>query len=440
MIENELHENSHGEKNICFWQKELKRMVKDYKGYKYSTVKEMCNHYHISVQTYYYRINHGYSLEQALSYKKEETRNVAKTKFVNCQNPVDEEERIDHLGNIFPSKTHMCKQYGISRSLYHYRRKTLCWSKEDALCVPVERKYLPIEKRTINGITYKNVSQIRRVLFNDEISDRVLCGLLLKYENTEEAVKRAKSIIRNRKRKEIRKKLLEKYNIDEYLYYTRIWRGWSTVRALTEPKRDEQLEEGRTFDGVIYGNIEEMCNAYGINSSTYLQRISRGISKEVALLTPINITKSMKEIEINKFLSDLANSNIIDEYFVGYTFEECRDKAKLPFDFLIVKNNKIGIIEFDGRQHFVPNCFWSLEEAVSRGYKDTNEAAQKEFELIRKHDLLKNEFCEKNKIPLLRIKYSQSCHMEQMIENFVMGLNAYTERFNPYIINEEYYA
>ena len=72
----------------------------------------------------------------------------------------------------------------------------------------------------------------------------------------------------------------------------------------------------------------------------------------------------MKEIEINKFLSDLANSNIIDEYFVGYTFEECRDKAKLPFDFLIVKNNKIGIIEFDGRQHFVPNCFWSLEEAV----------------------------------------------------------------------------
>lgn len=74
-----------------------------------------------------------------------------------------------------------------------------------------------------------------------------------------------------------------------------------------------------------------------------------------------------------------------------------------------------------------------------RGYKDKNEAAQKEFELIRKHDLIKNEFCKKNKIPLLRITYLQSCHMEQMIENFVNGLNTYNERINPYKTNEDYY-
>lgn len=68
-----------------------------------------------------------------------------------------------------------------------------------------------------------------------------------------------------------------------------------------------------------------------------------------------------------------------------------------------------------------------------------NEAAQKEFEIIRKHDLIKNKFCKENKIPLLRIRYSQSSHKEQMIEDFIEELNTYSERFNPYITNEEYY-
>lgn len=199
------------------------------------------------------------------------------------------------------------------------------------------------------------------------------------------------------------------------------------------------MEEGRTFDGVTYPTIEKMCIAYGMNPTTYSQRISRGVSKKIALLTPINDTKSMQEMEIDRFLSGLIDINIIDKYLKGYMFAECKDKSKLPFDFCVVKNNKIGIIEFDGRQHFVPNCFWSLEEAVCRGYKDINEAAQKEFEIIRKHDLMKNEFCKENKIPLLRIRYSQLCHMEQMIEDFIKELNTYSERFNPYITNEEYY-
>lgn len=413
-------------------------MIKDHLGCEYKTVQEMCNHYHILVQTYYYRINHGYSLEQALLLKKEETRDVAKTKFDNCQNPVDEEERIDHLGNIYPSKTRMCKKYGISRNLYDYRRK-LGWTVEKALCTPVNKKQLSVEKRTINGIVYKTVSEIRKEVLDNEISERVLCGFLINYKSTNEAIKKSKSVIRQRKIGEMRQNILKRYGLNNSLYNSRISRGWSTVKALTTPKLENLLEEGRTFEGVSYPTIEEMCIAYGINPSAYLQRISRGVSKEIALLTPINDTKSMKETEIDKFLSSLIESKRIDKYFKGYTFEQCRDKAKLPFDFLVVKNDKIGIIEFDGRQHFVPNCFWTLEEAISRGYKDINEAAQREFELIRKHDLMKNEFCEKNKIPLLRIKYSQSCHMEHMIEDFIKELNTYNDRINPYQANEDYY-
>lgn len=419
--------------------KENKSMVKDHLGNEYRSIKIMCEYYNRSVQTYYYRIKSGYTLEQALILRKEDARNVAKTKFVNCQNPVDEEERVDHLGNVHPSKTAMCEFHGISRHLYHYRRNVLGWSVEVALCTPVERKILSKKKRTINGTVYKNVVEIKKEIFNNEISERVLYGFLTDCESTEEAIKKAKSVIRQRKMREMRKKILKRNGLNELLYNSRISRGWSMVNALTIPKLETLLKEGRTFDGVTYSNIEKMCIAHGMNPTAYLQRISRGVSKEIALLTPINDTKSMQEKEIDRLLSRLIDVNKIDKYAKGYTFAECKDKSKLPFDFFVVKNNKIGIIEFDGQQHFVPNCFWSLEEAVSRGYKDINEAAQKEFEIIRKHDLIKNKFCKENKIPLLRIRYSQSSHKEQMIEDFIEELNTYSERFNPYITNEEYY-
>ena len=413
-------------------------MTKDHLGREYKSVKKMCEHYNVKVSTYYYRIKVGYSLKQALTITEKEIADVAKTKFVNCQNPVDEKERVDHLGNIYISKTCMCEYYGISRNTYDHRRK-LGWTVEKALCEPVKRKQLSVNKRTIDGVVYKTVSEIRNKIFGNEISERVLCGFLLDFESTEEAIKKAKSVIRQRKMRKMRNNILKRHGLDSLLYNSRISRGWSSVKALTTPKLEELLEEGRTFDGVTYPTIEKMCIAYGMNPTTYSQRISRGVSKKIALLTPINDTKSMQEMEIDRFLSGLIDINIIDKYLKGYMFAECKDKSKLPFDFCVVKNNKIGIIEFDGRQHFVPNCFWSLEEAVCRGYKDINEAAQKEFEIIRKHDLMKNEFCKENKIPLLRIRYSQLCHMEQMIEDFIKELNTYSERFNPYITNEEYY-
>ena len=413
-------------------------MATDHLGCEYKTVQEMCNHYHISVQTYYYRIKHGYTLEQALIFKKEDTRNIAKTKFDNCQNPVDKEERIDNLGNIYPSKTQMCEQYGISRGSYDYRRK-LGWTVEKALCSPVNRKLLPVEKRTINGIVYKTVLEIRKDVLNNKISERTLYGLLVNCTSTNEAIQTAKANIRQQKIREMRANILEKYGLNHALYYSRICRGWPIVKALTTPKTTELLEEGRTYEGVTYQTINEMCIAFGMSPSAYLQRIYRGASKEIALLTPVNTNKSMMEVVIADLLSCLMKQKRIEKYVQSYCFEECRDKAKLPFDFLIEKNGKIGIIEFDGRQHFVPNCFWSLEEVINRGYMDIADAAKKEFEIIRKHDIIKNEFCAKNRIPLLRIKDSQSCHVKKMIEDFINGLDSYCEKINPFQANEDYY-
>ena len=70
-------------------------------------------------------------------------------------------------------------------------------------------------------------------------------------------------------------------------------------------------------------------------------------------------------------------------------FEECRDQAPLPFDFYL-ESPKYGkyCIEYDGEQHFKSNNFFGGAE----GFKNR-----------RKHDLLKNRFCWKNDIKLIRI-------------------------------------
>ena len=141
-------------------------MIKDHLGIEYKSVKEMCEHYKVKVSTYYYRIKVGYSLEQALTITGKEIAEVAKTKFINCQNPVAEAERVDHLGNVYISKTHMCDHYGVSRSLYDYRRR-LGWTLEKALCEPIKRKQLSVNKRTIDGVVYKTVSEIRNKIFDN---------------------------------------------------------------------------------------------------------------------------------------------------------------------------------------------------------------------------------------------------------------------------------
>ncbi len=85
------------------------------------------------------------------------------------------------------------------------------------------------------------------------------------------------------------------------------------------------------------------------------------------------------------------NINKIENYFIKNhifyekekKFNECKDKKFLPFDFFI--NNQY-IIEYDGSQHFCKDNFFFHEST-------------------HQHDLIKNQYCFKNNIPLIRIPY-----------------------------------
>jgi hypothetical protein len=82
----------------------------------------------------------------------------------------------------------------------------------------------------------------------------------------------------------------------------------------------------------------------------------------------------------------LIENNII--YERQKTFEHCKDKNKLPFDFYLINYNMC--IEYDGEQHFYKVSNWSS------------------LDYTKKHDSIKNEFCISNKIKLCRISYLEN--------------------------------
>jgi hypothetical protein len=95
---------------------------------------------------------------------------------------------------------------------------------------------------------------------------------------------------------------------------------------------------------------------------------------------------SKGELKVKYFLEE---KNI--KYISQYRFIDCRNIKPLPFDFYLPEYNMC--IEYDGEQHFKP-FIWDYDK--------------KNFKKTKKHDEIKNQYCLKNNIKLIRIKYDQN--------------------------------
>lgn len=97
----------------------------------------------------------------------------------------------------------------------------------------------------------------------------------------------------------------------------------------------------------------------------------------------------------NKILDFLENKKC--EYRREYTFDDCYYINKLRFDFAVFKNNKLFcLIEFDGKHHFEP---------ISFSKKTSQQEKNMYFIDVLIRDNIKNDYCIKNKIKLIRIPY-----------------------------------
>ena len=97
-------------------------------------------------------------------------------------------------------------------------------------------------------------------------------------------------------------------------------------------------------------------------------------------------SQSGGEIKITQLL---AKANI--DFQTQYRIKEFNILS--PFDFAIFKDNKLlGLIEYDGQQHFEAVELWGGEE---------------QLKIQQERDERKNKWCEENNIRLIRIPYTE---------------------------------
>lgn len=108
-------------------------------------------------------------------------------------------------------------------------------------------------------------------------------------------------------------------------------------------------------------------------------------------------------------------ANLLDGWNINYTFQktfgECKDVLALPFDFYLDDYNLV--IEYDGEHHYMP-IFKS---------KYNEDKLTDRLNYIKYHDKLKDDFCLKNNIIIIRIPYWENKNIETILYNKFVELN-----------------
>ena len=126
----------------------------------------------------------------------------------------------------------------------------------------------------------------------------------------------------------------------------------------------------------IKEKIEIICKIHG----SFLQKPSNHLSGQGCP----SCLFSKGELFIKNYL---INNNI--EYKTQHTFDECKNKNKLPFDFYLFEKNIC--IEYNGLQHYKPIEYFGGEI---------------EFQQRVIRDKIKADYCKINNINLIIIKYN----------------------------------
>lgn len=98
----------------------------------------------------------------------------------------------------------------------------------------------------------------------------------------------------------------------------------------------------------------------------------------------------------------LEKNNI--QYCREKRFDGCRGVRPLPFDFYLPQHNIC--IEYDGEQHFEPVKFGNCD----------NDKLDKKFNMRVAYDKIKTDYCNDNKIKLIRIPYTDFNDIDKILD------------------------
>jgi hypothetical protein len=96
-----------------------------------------------------------------------------------------------------------------------------------------------------------------------------------------------------------------------------------------------------------------------------------------------------------------------------YRMDECRYKNTLPFDFALLdkENNPIGLIEYQGIQHYEPVQFFKAS---------SDEEAMTSFLGQQNKDHIKARYCQEKNIPFLAIPYWEKKNIPRLLDDFLL--------------------
>jgi hypothetical protein len=144
----------------------------------------------------------------------------------------------------------------------------------------------------------------------------------------------------------------------------------------------------RANDKHMFKYDYKLTKYVNMNTKVYISCPNHGVFKQVPYSHLYgsgcpSCNDSKGEREIKRFLE---NVNI--QYIPNHSFDGCKFKKKLRFDFYIPTKNIC--IEYDGSQHTKSVKYFGGDD---------------QFKLIQKRDMIKNKYCTENNIILIRIPY-----------------------------------
>lgn len=105
---------------------------------------------------------------------------------------------------------------------------------------------------------------------------------------------------------------------------------------------------------------------------------------------------------------EVAIRNYLIDHSINFTSQhstpECKNEGRLYFDFAILLDNKILIVEFNGLQHYKAVKYFGGIVRLKR---------------CQENDNIKKEYCIANNIPMLIIKYNEFNEIASMLDDFI---------------------
>lgn len=236
-------------------------IAKDHLGNEFPSVSRMCEHYCMPVSTYINRISRGWTLEQALTERHDTTARKHGYKKL----------WTDHKGNTYKSVGEMCAAYNITEKIFWSRKRICKWPLEKILTEPLQT--IPGNAKEITdhlGNVFPSVSAMCRH-HNVKLTrykERRKLGWDIERALTEPAkdmprISACECEDHLGNKYKSKNDMCRAYGVTRYSLNARLALGWSLEKALTEPL----IINARPVEDYMrrkFATIKDMANFYGI--------------------------------------------------------------------------------------------------------------------------------------------------------------------------------